>query len=468
MRATKVAFALIVVLICETVCAQQKGGGVKPAGQNPPPSPSDPVHDVVGNTFGGLPVDDGLDDLDKDLHALSAGDVLTWDDKSNTVGASLFKLAVTYMKFQNAGSASCAPSVSRKQSVIFHVTHWVNRSNPPADSPPTLLSSDWYVYRHSRWKKKDDKTLIPADLTGAGDPLIYGASRVLIVGIDRFDAFSGVQTAGRLSTTYSVTVAQGTPANWSDLGALIAGLGGISAQSLGAIAGLHPVYVGAACQLGTANLPFSIAISETAVQDANVDPQRGGAPQPSNPGTTTCSGQSNTTPCSMTRTFTSLDHEYWDVSIGIATPGLRETTYSFSSASGNVSSSVTTHTEAYGLVDIFPFANALPKESIVPHFAVGIPVASKSLYRPFFGVSENLTGWTKLQKKLNLPVGINFLAGIGFMKTQEIIGSPTSQAQFQSALAMHRVWKPMFGFEVPVASALSKLAGGKGGSGKGK
>lgn len=440
-------------------CGQAKGGGKTPP-KSPPARPSDAIHDVGTNTFGADWVDDAkLAGLDADLKALKDGAALSWENTPNAVGQSLFNLVAQYLTAHSEPS-SCTPIVSVQQSFVFHVAHWVNTSNPPADSPPVFVSSDWYVYRHPRWKKKGDTTLIPADLTGAGDPLIYGASQMLIVGIDRFD--NG--TAGKLSVTYSTTVTQGVPANWTDLGALIAGLGGMSAQSLGAISKLHSAYIGASCQRGTAALPFNIAIAKTAAQDPNVDPSKGGAPQSPNPGTVACSGQGNTTPCSMNRSFTSQDHEYWDVSIGIATPGLRETSYSFSNATNSVLSSVTTHTEAYGLLDIFPFASVMPKESIAPHFAVGIPVSSKSLYRPFFGMAQNLTGWTHLQKKLSLPVGINFLAGMGFMKTQQIEGAPMSQAQFQSALTYHRVWKPMFGFEVPVASALSKL--GKGGSSK--
>ena len=350
----------------------------------------------------------------------------------------------------------------------------IKAANPDsvlADNPPKLVSSDWYVYRHPRWKKKNDKTLVIADLTGSGEPLIYGASRLFIIGIELFDIVKigtdNAQTAGKLSTTLSVTVSQGTPANLTDFGALISGLAGISAQSLGSESNVHPAYVAAACQQGTASLPFTAAITQASLQNANADPQKGGAPQTPNPGTTACSGNGNTTPCSMSRNFTSQDREYWDVGIGIATPGLRETSYSFSNASGTVSPSVTTHAEVYGLFDIFPFGRLVPKESIIPHFALGVPVTTKSFYRPFFGLSENLTGWTHAQKKLKLPVGINFLAGVSFMKTQEINGLPVSQAQFQSALGTHRVWKGMFGFEVPVSSLASKLSGKSGSGSKG-
>jgi hypothetical protein len=69
-----------------------------------------------------------------------------------------------------------------------------------------------------------------------------------------------------------------------------------------------------------------------------------------------------------------------------------------------------------------------------------------------------------LQRILQLPTGINFFAGMTYMKTQQLVGSaPTTQTQFNNELSYHRVWKPMFGIEVPVGALASKL-GGKGGS----
>jgi len=119
----------------------------------------------------------------------------------------------------------------------------------------------------------------------------------------------------------------------------------------------------------------------------------------------------------------------------------------------------------------FHFGALVPKESRVPHINVGVPVTSQSLYRPYFGIAENLTGWTRLQKALSLPVSLNFFAGMVYMKTQYIVGSPQTQTEFNSNLHWHRVWKPMFGIEVPVSAMASKLGGkssSKNASGTGK
>jgi hypothetical protein len=127
---------------------------------------------------------------------------------------------------------------------------------------------------------------------------------------------------------------------------------------------------------------------------------------------------------------------------------------------------VTRHTDLYALLDIYPRASNHSKDSKYPHVNIGLPVTSQSFYRPYFGIAETLTGWGGLQHKLSLPVAINFFGGLVFMKTNILVGNPTSQAEFHNDLKSTRVWKSVFGIEVPISSMVSKL-GGKGGSSKG-
>ena len=469
---------------------QQGGGSVKP---------SYATYDVIGNTFTsfGVAMDNTHtdEDLENDLKALSDGQDLTWRDVRSGVydkkepGTILWWLATQHEPLApgtNLPQTACVKNVDVHQAYIFHITHWTNFG--VATAPPTLLSSAWYVYRrprHPSWeKKKPAKTnnLVKADLTGAGDPLIYGASDALIVGIDRFDPTSttvdgkliSTPSPGILATTYSVTVTQGTPENLTNLGALASALGGLSGTktaALGATGAPPPsTYVAVACQQGTKKLPFDMSITSAVGKKADLNQNVVGTqPQAPKPGTSTCSGDGNTPPCSTNRTFTSLDHEYWDVSIGVSIPGVRQTSYTFSN--GAVNSSVTTHTDLYAFADVFPFGALVPKESWIPHINAGVPVTSQSLYRPYFGMAENLTGWTHLQKALSLPVSVNFFAGMVYMKTQYIVGSPQTAAEFSSDLHWHRVWKPMFGIEVPVSAMASKLGGkssSKNASGTGK
>jgi hypothetical protein len=501
---------------------QQQGGGGKP---------SYATYDVIGNNFSSIGVDldatHTADNLAGDLKALSDGQDLTWGDADKydpkEPGTILRYLVAKYVSTSgtNLAQTECAGKVDVHQAYIFHITKWTNRGVPTASS--TLLSSAWYVYRrprHPRWEKNPTKKndLVKADLTGTGDPLIYGASEALIVGIDLFDPQPAkdaggkeildnvgkptwVPAPGTLVTTYSVTVTQGTPENLTDLGALASALGGVSGTKQQALAsgGKVPLstYVAVACQQGTKKLPFDVsitsAVGKTAESakdgstadakadlnqnlsitsaagkkaDSNVTASPSQAPKP---GTAICSGNGNTPPCSTNRTFTSLDHEYWDVSIGVSIPGVRQTGYTFSN--GTVNSSVTRHTDLYAFADVFPFGTLVPKQSWVPHINAGVPVTSQSFYRPYFGMAENLTGWKHLQKALSLPVSVNFFAGAVYMKTQYIVGNPQTSAEFNSDLHWRRVWKPMFGIEVPVSAMASKLGGkssSKNASGTGK
>jgi hypothetical protein len=114
----------------------------------------------------------------------------------------------------------------------------------------------------------------------------------------------------------------------------------------------------------------------------------------------------------------------------------------------------------YGLFDIYPLAKVLTKESGIPHFNFGIPLTSQPFYRPYFGLAENLTSWTKLEK-LGFPVRMSFYAGIAYMKQSVLMGltpgATATSAQFSSALRGDRVLKPMYGVEVPVSALISKI-----------
>jgi len=226
--------------------------------------------------------------------------------------------------------------------------------------------------------------------------------------------------------------------------------------------------VSVGCQLGTSRLPFTLTATDNTTASADQleqpDQPHKSADTSAQAGTASCSSKGSSTPCSSSHTFVSKDNEFWDVSVGVTTPGTRETKYSFSN--GMVGHSITRHTDVYGMFDFFLCGSHYSKEGGCPHIDVGLPLTSQSLYRPYFGLSENLTGWTTLQKKLNLPVGISFFAGVVWMKTHYVLGDPTTQAEFDSNYRPVRVWKGLFGIEVPISSMVSKI-GSKGGSSKG-
>jgi hypothetical protein len=162
--------------------------------------------------------------------------------------------------------------------------------------------------------------------------------------------------------------------------------------------------------------------------------------------------------CTASRSLTSLDREWWDVSLAVSVPGVRETKYSISANS--LSAKPTTHTDTYAMFDLFPGV-ALGPSTPIPHFAVGVPTASQPFYRPFFGMAEDLTGWTGLQRH-GFPTAMNFFGGVVWMKTTVVSDSPTTAAELTADSSTKRVWKALFGIELPVSALASKL--GKGAS----
>jgi len=179
------------------------------------------------------------------------------------------------------------------------------------------------------------------------------------------------------------------------------------------------------------------------------------------PGLMSCTGSHNSLPCTSTRTFTSLDPEWWDVSIGITIPGVRESKYSI--ANGALSKSVTTHTDLYAMLDLYPFFLKADKNDWAPHFDVGVPLTSQSFYRPYFGLAESVGGVLSrvsgAKRPFKLPVDINVFAGMVWMKTNFVTDNPTTTQQLASDSHPTRVWKPIFGIEVPVSSIASKIKG---------
>jgi hypothetical protein len=453
----------------------------------------DSHHDAISGNFASIGIDPSWIDMPSfrvALDTLEGGGALIWKGGS-TGGTELYDIGVLALPDATEIPITCGSNTDPKQVYLFHIARWKNTGT---DSSPAaqLISSAWYVYRYSRFhSKKDYPQLVPVRLNGSGDPLIYGAKRALVLSLDVFaqpDNSGQFQSAlGTLQVVNSVALNQGTPENMTNLGTILGAFAGV-AKSTQMAAGSGPkfdVYAAGICQEGTSQLPFDLAITESAASEtqktvtsftAAGDRGGGGGDKSKQaPAATSnaaaCTGSSNSTPCTMTRTFTSKDREFWDVSGGLAIPGVRETNFSFSTSgsSGSTTTSTTRHTEAYAFVDLFPFWLIAPKDSWFPHLNTGIPITSKSLYRPYFGLAESLTGPTGLQKKLNLPVAINFTAGACYMKTEEILGSlPTTEAEFKSSLKWHRVWKPMFGVEIPVGSVISKIGGKSSSSGGAK
>jgi Putative Ig domain len=173
-----------------------------------------------------------------------------------------------------------------------------------------------------------------------------------------------------------------------------------------------------------------------------------------------CTATTSGSPCTISKSFRSDDKEFFDFSLAIAIPGPKQTIYSISS-SGSVQHSVTTHTDMYAMLDLYPGFWYLNKESPAPHFVVGLPVTSQVFHRPFFGVAENFTSWTGLQKH-GLPLQMSVYAGVVYMQTNypTAVSNPGA-GQSAVVLKPFRVTKAMFGVELSVSSLVSKIGGGK-------
>ncbi len=173
-----------------------------------------------------------------------------------------------------------------------------------------------------------------------------------------------------------------------------------------------------------------------------------------------CTATTSGSPCTISKSFRSDDKEFFDFSLAIAIPGPKETIYSISST-GAVQHSVTTHTDMYAMLDLYPGFWCWNKESGVPHFALGLPVTSQVFHRPFFGVSENFTSWTGLQRH-GFPLQISVFGGVVYMQTKypTAVANP-GPGQPATVLTPTRVTKPMYGLELSVTSLVSKIGGGK-------
>jgi hypothetical protein len=422
----------------------------KPSTQTQPATPTAPktspvakgTHDVISTTFSatcGDPVDStkalDLTAVKPDLDLLAQLQELEWPK------SELFKLA-------KRAVPDTSDSVDPDQAYVFHVDHWT-----PAH---VLISSDWFVYRGIKSGKLKSTGFVPS-----GEQLLYGLKRALIVVIEMIDGGK----SGSVKFDYKVSAVQGTPENVQALGQLISALLGVVAPSTQfAEEEGCSILTGAVFQNGTKRLPFELNVAESAYDSAKVKDDSGSAKGPSQtavPGVADCSAIDKGTPCTLSRTFTSLDKEWWDVGIGVTIPGVRETNYSI--VNNALKQSTTTHTNAYAFFDIYPFASRVTKDSGIPHLAVGLPLANQTFYRPFFGISENLTGWNRIGKWTGLPT-LNFFAGVVYMQTTVVTGNPTTQAELAAAQHSVRVTKALFGIEVPVKALISKVGRSKTGN----
>lgn len=206
--------------------------------------------------------------------------------------------------------------------------------------------------------------------------------------------------------------------------------------------------------------------SQAATQSAATPQQSAGA------ATVDCFAVQGSSSCSFQRSFQSDDRAWWDFSLSVTIPGYKQATYTITDATSatapaSVATSVTRHTEMYGLFDWFPGAwlptsRPLNQESAAPHVVIGLPTTGQPFLHPFFGLAENLTSWDSLERH-GFPLRLSAFAGLVWTRNQEyVIGNQMAPYNTpQPTLKNGDTWKLMFGVEVSMTTLLSKLGGGK-------
>jgi hypothetical protein len=194
-----------------------------------------------------------------------------------------------------------------------------------------------------------------------------------------------------------------------------------------------------------------------------------------------CSRQSSTSgPCAFARSYTVDRPQFWDVSLGLSTPGVAENIYTVSSTATatptcptGYTCSLKHHEDAYAFVDWYPFATYwftkrpwFSANSYLPHINAGIPITSQSFHRPYVGVAERFS--QVLEHRLGLPLPLSVYGGIVFMQ-QTICDSTAcltnvSTSNPQILPVTDRALKPTFGVEVSISAIAGKLSKGGGAS----
>jgi hypothetical protein len=355
--------------------------------------------------------------------------------------------------WKGSGFDTTIPTLDSGSAYIFLLTRWTTDGKSY-----TLLASSWYVYR----VENGDLVQMYARTSGNGLLLPYGAKSVNVVGVELVNVDSPPATLAVQKTklslsamvTYTTSITQGTKQNVSNLGAILGGLAGVPAPKgplfKVAVPPPVPACVQAFTVKGQPDLPFNLSVGLTWTPGTVAG---SGPPKDASSATViNCSSTTDKQPCNIARTFTSVDKEWWDVSIGVNAFGTRETKFD----STGKTSSVTRNTDPYVFFTLFPTFWWLPKDGpvpvsgirwlSVPHLDVGIPVKKQPLHRPFFGAAEKIP---KSDKIFGIP--IYFTGGV----VRLIESVPNGN----NGLRQHVVWKSMFGFEFSGSTLLSKLTG---------
>jgi hypothetical protein len=146
------------------------------------------------------------------------------------------------------------------------------------------------------------------------------------------------------------------------------------------------------------------------------------------------------------KTYDNEGKYHWDVSVGLPVQSVRE--LRFKSDGNRVFAESKEKQSIYGFLNIYPKAVDLKSDKFftVPHFVLGVPLASKPLHRPFVGVGTGL---------FKMPIKFNLFAGIVFIRERvpRTLGEGAAATTGQLEADLHTRWvrKAMFGINLPVS-----------------
>lgn len=333
---------------------------------------------------------------------------------------------------------------------VFHVIIW---ASDPSTKAPVIKSSSWYAYRF-RNGTLTQKWNPPLN---GNEPLLYGAPASQLITVRVLP--KGVLPEGMPSValTYAVALTQKTPENQANLAsAITAVLGAGGAAKEGAVETVCVDTLPPFNQTKPAmHLPYDIAITITPAGKTDAPPAAKTAVAPAGktgaaPAATDAAKSSD----SISRTLHALDKEWWDISIAVSIPGVKET--QITDVSSKVVSSVVNRVSAYGFFDFYPFFWRWPKNGLFPHVAGGIPLSGQPLHRPFVGLSEPIP---LLQKSTTFPISV--FGGVVFMRERYpstlAVGAAADAATFNNNLSTHWVRKALFGADLPLTKLISKI-----------
>lgn len=359
-----------------------------------------------------------------------------------------------------------------RRAYIIHIVHWAR-----AGGTFNLRSNDWYVY------EKKGKSLSQVRFSPDGDPVLDDDADALLFGIHIFDSITDDEKSV-LKVAYSATPTETVPQNLQNLAQVVEALVGATGNTPNAAAAPQALVI-VGLVPGSVRLPYKLVLSSSfsvtkpkSVSDSGNAPSSimppdpksvsndasndGSKPTPDNasngttPAPVDCSAIDSTTkPCVISHTLQSNEREWWDVSLGVAIPGVKQT--NFSAPSGTVVATTTTHTDVYAF---FNLGYNLQNRLRTPHLDFGIPVASQPLYRPFIGVGEWLTPLFGLEKR-KFPLRVGVFVGAVFAKqyspTTLSVGSAATAGALASDLRSYRVTKLLVGAEFSVSELIGKI-----------